>query len=44
MTLAQEGQLMSYQHTGFWQCMDTKRERDELETMWKTGTAPWKVW
>lgn len=42
--LAKEGQLMSYQHTGFWQCMDTKRERDNLEKMWKSGSAPWKVW
>ena len=44
MTLAKEGQLMSYQHKGFWQCMDTKREMDDLEKMWKSGTAPWKVW
>lgn len=42
--LAKEGQLMSYTHKGFWQCMDTKREKDELEKMWKMGNAPWKVW
>ncbi len=42
--LAAEGQLMSYSHTGFWQCMDTMRERDMLEKMWYTGNAPWKVW
>ena len=42
--LAQDGQLMSYSHSGFWQCMDTKREMTMLEKMWETGTAPWKVW
>lgn len=42
--LAEEGQLMSYQHTGFWQCMDTEREKKELEQLWSTGHAPWKVW
>lgn len=42
--LAAEGQLMSYQHTGFWQCMDTEREKKELEKLWETGHAPWKVW
>ena len=42
--LAREGELMSYQHTGFWQCMDTLREKQELERLWKSGEAPWKVW
>ena len=42
--LAEEGQLMSYQHRGFWQCMDTLREKMELETLWNSGKAPWKVW
>lgn len=42
--LAAEGELMSYTHKGFWQCMDTKREKDDLEKMWETGKAPWKVW
>lgn len=42
--LAEEGQLMSYQHAGFWQCMDTTREKDILEKLWATGRAPWKVW
>ena len=42
--LAAEGQLMSYAHKGFWQCMDTMREKDILEKMWMTGNAPWKVW
>lgn len=42
--LAEEGQLMSYQHSGFWQCMDTTREKDVLEKLWAAGQAPWKVW
>ena len=42
--LAEEGQLMSYLHTGFWQCMDTQREKLQLERLWQSGTAPWKVW
>ncbi len=39
---ARMGELMSYQHDGFWQCMDTKRDRDSLEDLWETGCAPWK--
>ena len=42
--LAQEGQLMSYAHKGYWQCMDTKREKDKLEKLWNKGVAPWKKW
>ena len=42
--LAEKGELMSYQHTGFWQCMDTLREREDLEKLWASGQAPWKVW
>ena len=42
--LSKEGQLMSYMHKGFWQCMDTKREKDILEKYLETGNAPWKVW
>lgn len=42
--LASEGELISYLHTGFWQCMDTKKEHDQLEMMWKRGIAPWKKW
>ncbi len=42
--LAEGGELMSYQHKGFWQCMDTLREKMELEKLWKSGNAPWKVW
>ena len=41
--LARDGQLMAYRHTGFWQCMDTLRDRNHLEDLWRTG-APWKVW
>jgi glucose-1-phosphate cytidylyltransferase len=40
--VAQMGELMSYQHDGFWQCMDTKRDRDSLEDLWETDSAPWK--
>ena len=43
-TLAAEGQLMSYLYTGFWQCMDTQREKDILEKMLQTGKAPWVKW
>lgn len=42
--LVAEGQLMSYRHTGFWQCMDNIREKEFLEKLWATGQAPWKVW
>lgn len=42
--VAAEGQLMSYMHKGFWQCMDNKREMDMLEKLWESGNAPWKKW
>lgn len=42
--VASENQLMAYVHEGFWQCMDTKREKDKLEEMWASGNAPWKMW
>lgn len=42
--LAVQGELMSYMHTGFWQCMDTKREMDMLEKLLKNGNAAWKKW
>lgn len=42
--LAAEGQLMSFHHTGFWQCMDTQREMKKLEDLWQSGKAPWKIW
>ena len=37
------GELMAYRHRGFWQCMDTKRDRDMLEQLWQSGAAPWKA-
>lgn len=43
-TVAKEGQLMAYKHEGFWQCMDTVREKETLEKMWAKNEAPWKVW
>lgn len=42
--LAADGELKSFYHEGFWQCMDTKREKDLLEKLWASGNAPWKVW
>ncbi len=42
--LAQEGQLMAYKHTSYWQCMDTIREKALLEGLWTSGDAPWKMW
>lgn len=42
--LAEEGELMSYIHRGFWQCMDNLREKEELEKLLKAGKAPWKKW
>lgn len=44
MKLASSGQLMSYKHEGFWQCMDSLREKELLEKMWATKKAPWRVW
>ncbi|NJO31772.1 MAG: glucose-1-phosphate cytidylyltransferase [Rhodospirillales bacterium] len=42
--LAADGQLMAYQHTSFWQCMDTLREKQILQNLWDSGKAPWKLW
>ncbi|MBQ5399255.1 MAG: glucose-1-phosphate cytidylyltransferase [Ruminococcus sp.] len=42
--LVEQNQLMSFVYKGFWQCMDTSREKDILEKLWETGQAPWKVW
>lgn len=44
MNLAKAGQLKSYVHHGFWQCMDNVRERDFLENLLRSGKAPWKKW
>lgn len=43
-TLAREGRLGVYKHTGFWQCMDTQRDKGRLEQLWESGNPPWKVW
>jgi glucose-1-phosphate cytidylyltransferase len=43
-SLAAEGQLSAYLHHGFWQPMDTLRDKMHLEELWATGKAPWKVW
>jgi glucose-1-phosphate cytidylyltransferase len=42
--LSQMDQLAGYVHTGFWQCMDTLREKKQLNDLWDSGTAPWKTW
>jgi glucose-1-phosphate cytidylyltransferase len=42
--LAEEGHMMAYKHAGFWQPMDTMRDRLQLEQLWASGTAPWKSW
>jgi glucose-1-phosphate cytidylyltransferase len=42
--LATDGQLMAFEHAGFWQPMDTLREKNQLEDLWQSGKAPWKVW
>lgn len=41
---AASGSLAAYQHNGFWQCMDTLRDKLLLEELWKNGSAPWKIW
>jgi glucose-1-phosphate cytidylyltransferase len=43
-TLAHTGQLQAFLHEGFWQPMDTLRDRNHLEDLWQSGKAPWKVW
>jgi glucose-1-phosphate cytidylyltransferase len=43
-TLASEGELGAFQHQGFWQPMDTLRDKVHLEELWATGKAPWMVW
>lgn len=42
--LARDGQLVAYKFDGYWQCMDTRREKDRLEALWKSRKAPWKKW
>jgi len=42
--LAEEGQLAAFKHEGFWQCMDTMRDKNLLEKLWESGEASWKIW
>jgi glucose-1-phosphate cytidylyltransferase len=42
--LAHDGQMMGFRHYGFWSCMDTLKEKNYLEDLWKSGKAPWKIW
>jgi glucose-1-phosphate cytidylyltransferase len=42
--IARDGQLNAYKHNGFWKPMDTLRDKIELEDLWQSGKAPWKVW
>jgi glucose-1-phosphate cytidylyltransferase len=42
--LAADGELVAYKHHGYWQCLDTLRDKGRLENMWNSGSAPWKVW
>lgn len=42
--LARQGELMAYEHKGFWQPMDTLRDKNHLEDLWQSGKAPWKTW
>ena len=44
MRLSRDDQLRGYQHSGFWQAMDTLRDKNQLEELWQAGNAPWKVW
>ena len=43
-SLARDGELFAYRHTGFWHAMDTLRDRNHLEELWASGRAPWKIW
>jgi glucose-1-phosphate cytidylyltransferase len=42
--MAAAGEMMGFRHDGFWQCMDTAREHEMLNAIWRAGEAPWKVW
>ena len=44
LQLAKDGELMGFEHDGFWQCMDTQREKEKLENLWASGKAPWMRW
>lgn len=42
--LAKQGELQAFFHSGFWQPMDTLRDKNHLESLWASGNAPWKMW
>ena len=42
--LSEDSELVAYEHHGFWQPMDTLREKNLLERLWESGEAPWKIW
>ena len=42
--LVNDKELVGYVHKGYWQCMDTKREKDKIDALWESGKAPWKIW
>lgn len=44
MNIARDGQMNAYRHEGFWQCMDTMRDKERLEKLWNDDKAPWKIW
>ena len=43
-SIARDGGLFAYKHDGFWQCMDTQRDKVRLNDLWSQGNAPWKLW
>jgi len=43
-TMSKDGQVMAYKHEGFWQCMDTQRDKKKLEELWIDNQAPWRIW
>lgn len=43
-SMVKKGELMAFIHKGYWQCMDTLREKQQLEQLWENGNAPWKIW
>ena len=43
-SLAESGELYTYRHNGFWKCMDTLRDKNELQEMWEQDNPPWKIW
>jgi glucose-1-phosphate cytidylyltransferase len=43
-TLAELGEMKGFHHAGFWHCMDTQRDKHNLESLWASGDAPWKIW